>query len=253
MMRTPVLLMFLLAPTALQAQLQQQRLAAEPASQEVGSGEVATVTIVYDSDDRTMAGVAARLHYDSSKLVLESRELLFPAGITGHQDQPDSGDAYVARYDDGDPATDRRYLAAWADVAGAWPGNDAPLPLPLIRLRFRVQDFFPSTDLILTGSTCSACRLEVQSATVVVGGRGPIDSAEPAATATAAPTLAATAAATPTTTPTPSELEEEPWLDQAPEPGRTVEGIPTLSEVGTLLLMAALAGSAVAILLRNRR
>jgi hypothetical protein len=252
MMRTTVLLMFLLAPPALRAQLQQQRLAAEPASQEVGSGEVATVTIVYDSDDRTMAGVAARLHYDSSKLELESRELLFPAGLTGHQDQPDSGDPYLARYDDGDPATDRRYLAAWADVAAAWPGNDAALPLPLLRLRFRVKGFFPSTDLILTGSTCSACRLEVESATVVVGGRGPIDSADPA-TATPAPTLAATASATPTTTPTPSELEEEPWLDQAPEPGRTVEGIPTLSEVGTLLLMVGLAGSALAILVRNRR
>jgi hypothetical protein len=250
MMRTPAILLLLLAPPALLAQTPRQRLAVEPALQEAESGGVATVTIVYDSDDRTMAGIVARLHYDSSKLALESAELLVAKGIQGHQDQPDSGDAYLAQYDDGDPTTDRRYLGAWADVGAAWPGDSATMPLRLLRLHFRVQGSFPSTDLILTGSTCSACRLEVQSASVTIGGRGPLQSPDPAATA--APTLAATAAPTPTTTPTPSE--PDPWLEQAPgRTDETVPGIPTLSELGLLLMMVALAGSAVVFLARSRR
>jgi hypothetical protein len=111
-----------------------------------------------------------------------------------------------------------------------------------------VQGFFPSTDLILTGSTCTACRLAVQSASIAVSGRGPIESDA----ATATPTVAATAVPTATATPTPSE--QEPWLEPAPgRPEETVEGIPTLSELGMLLMMVAMAGSAVVVLLRNRR
>ena len=89
----------------------------------------------------------------------------------GHQDQPDAGSAYADQYDDGDPSTDRRYLAAWSDLTAQWPGDGVELPLPLLELRFRVDGTFDVADLPLTGNACGGCRLVVQSAKVrAIGG-----------------------------------------------------------------------------------
>lgn len=234
-----VLLLLVSIPTALQASTAKQRLSIEPASQQVAAGDVATVTLVYGSDDPTLAGVAARLHYDSSKLTLESKDLLFATGLAAAQDQPDAGNAFLSQYDDGDPATDRRYIAAWAGVSAGWPGDDTALPLSLLRLRFRVRGGHPTADLVLTGSKCNVCSLETQSATIVVAGSGPVQAPVPTATAT----------------PFPQDQPPEQTLSDEPiEPkGRAIEVIPTLSEIGLLLMIAALAGSAFAFLLKQRR
>ena len=101
----------------------EQRIAVQPAVQDVAPGGIATLTLVYDANDSTLAGVALRLHYDSSKLTLDGARLLYSFATMGHQDQPDAGSDYADQYDDGDPATDRRYLAAWSDLNARMAGG----------------------------------------------------------------------------------------------------------------------------------
>ena len=222
-----------------------QRLRVEPALQDVAAGGAATVTIYYDATDRTLPGVAMRLHYDSSKLQLDGSRLFVPA--MGHQDQPDAGSAYADQFDDGNSETDRRYIGAWSDIGGAWPGEDSELPLALLELRFRVPEGSPGGQLTLTGEGCGQCALELQSTTAIrVVGAGLTEPGQP----TAIP-----AAPTPTTTPTPGlpDLLDPPSDGGIVPYGRVdTVGVPTLSEVGSMLLGALLALSAVAILLRNR-
>jgi hypothetical protein len=221
----------------------QQRIAAQPALQDTALGGIATLTLVYDTDDPTLAGVALRLHYDSRKLTLDGVRLLHPHGSMGHQDQPDAGSDYADEYDDGDPATDRRYLAAWSDLGAQWPGDGVELPLPLLELRFRVSGAFDVADLPLTGSTCGGCSLVLQPAKVRAIG---------SASAPIAPTPSAP---TPTTTPTPGPLEP---LGPAgndglvPLGGIQTRGIPTLSDWGGIVFGALLAACAVALLIRRR-
>jgi hypothetical protein len=241
----PVLAAALLGATSLaaaDASPVEQRILAQPALQDVGPGGLATLTLVYDASDRTLAGVALRLHYDSSKLGLEGARLLYSQGTLGHQDQPDAGSAYADQYDDGDPTTDRRYLAAWSDLDARWPGDGAALPLPLLELRFRVKGSFDVTDLRLTGNNCGGCRLVAESARVRLTS-GSAQSVDPTPSAPSA-----------TTTPTPGPPETlGPGADDQLVPfGLETRGIPTLSELGALILGAALAACAIALLFRNR-
>lgn len=220
----------------------EQRIAAQPAVQTVAPGEIATLTLVYDTNDSTLSGLAVRLHYDSSKLTLDSSRLLYSVGIMGHQDQADTGSTYAAQYDDGDPATDRRYLAAWSNFAARWPGETVALPLPLLELRFRATGAFDVADLRLTGNTCGGCLLEVQSAKVQLVGTGLAPPRDPTPSAPSA-----------TTTPTPGPEVQGPGGNDGLVPlGLDPVGIPTLSELGGLVFGALLAACAVALLIRRR-
>lgn len=215
-----------------------QRLVVDSPVLDVEPGGFATLTFLYDAADATLPGVAFRVHYDSSKLTVDGSELLYAPGILGHQDQPDAGSAYADQYDDGDPTTDHRYLAAWSDFRGAWPGEGTARPLPLLRLRFRVSAAATSTDLRFTGNACNGCILELPSVRIQVAGGG----------------LTTTSAPSPTTTPTPGP-DDTPIGDAPSGPygsGSAVRGIPTLSDLGAILLGAALAASAVILLLRRR-
>lgn len=219
----------------------EQRIAVQPAVQEVAPGGIATLTLVYDTNDTTLAGLALRLHYDSSMLTLDGARLLYSYGTMGHQDQPDAGSAYADQYDDGDPTTDRRYLAAWSDLTAAWPGN-VGLPLPLLELRFRVNGVFDVATLAVTGNACGGCRLVVQSAKVqAIGG------------VLAPPRDPTPSAPTATTTPTPGPQTLGPPADEALVPyGLETRGIPTLSDLGALVFGAVLAACAVVFLIRRR-
>jgi hypothetical protein len=222
----------------------EQRIAVQPAVQDVAPGGIATLTLVYDTNDSTVAGLAMRLHYDSSKLTLDGARLLYSFGTMGHQDQADAGSNYADQFDDGDPATDRRYLAAWSDLTAAWPGDDAGLPLPLLELRFRVNGSFDVATLPVTGNACGGCRLVVQSAKVQAIGGGLTPPRDPTPSAPTA-----------TTTPTPAPETLGPPADGGLVPyGRPAEthGIPTLSEVGALVFGALLAACAVVLLIRRR-
>jgi hypothetical protein len=219
-----------------------QRLVAQPAIQDVGPGGVATVTLVYDADDSTLAGVGLRLHYDSTKLALEGATLLYSHGAMGHQDQPDAGSDYADQHDDGDPATDRRYLAAWSVLDARWPGDGVALPLPLLELRFRVTGTFDTADLRLTGNSCGGCRLVAESARVRFIS-GPAQAQDPTPSA---PT------ATTTPTPGPPEALGPAAGDEVVPFGLETRGIPTLSHFGSLLFGVVLAAAAVALLLRRR-
>ena len=219
----------------------EQRIVVQPAVQDVASGGIATVTLVYDAADSTLAGVALRLHYDSSKLTLDGARLLYAHGTMGNQDQPDAGSAYADQYDDGDPSTDRRYLAAWSDLDARWPGDGIAFPLPLLELRFRTQGAFDAADLRLTGSSCGGCRLSAESA--IVRGTGSAQIADPTPSAPSATT---------TPTPGPPETLGPSAGDELVPLGLETHGIPTLSDFGALLFGAALAACAVLLLIRRR-
>jgi hypothetical protein len=224
------------------ADMTEQTISVQPAVQDVAANGVATVTLVYDATESALAGVGLRLHYDSSKLQLEDAHLLYSTGTMGHQDQPDAGSEYADQFDDGDPATDRRYLAAWSDLSAKWPGNGT-LPLPLLELRFRVKGSFDTADLRVTGNACGGCRLLTHSAKVRLAGT-PAQSHDPTPSAPTA-----------TTTPTPSAPETlGPPADNplVPLGGAQPVGIPTLSDFGALLFGGALAACAVLLLLRRR-
>ena len=148
-----------LAVVSLDADLTVQRVIVEPAFQTVASGDTATLTVVYDSVDPTLTGLGVRLHYDSSKITLEDAEVLFgQRPRRSPQDQEDIPDHL-----DGDPATDRRYLAAWSSLLGQWPGNGVTLPLEILRLTFRTHGIYPSTRITVTGDHCARCSLETHS------------------------------------------------------------------------------------------
>jgi hypothetical protein len=228
------------APTRAEEAVE-QRLTVEPATQTVAPGGVATVAIQYASTDSTLPGLALRLHYDSTELVLDGSRLLIASANMGHQDQPDND-----RFDDGDPETDRRYLSVWSSMNGSWPGANAVMPLPILELTFRLPEGSRGGKLTLSGTGCGGCRLELQPATIEVK-----EDAE-VAQETPTPTLPAPMA-TPTYTPTPEafvSLNNPPSGGVVPY-GLDTQAIPTLSQIGSVALGALLAVSAVAILLRR--
>jgi hypothetical protein len=233
----------LLGATSLRAaETTEQRIAAQPAVQDVAANGTAIVTLVYDASESSLAGVALRLHYDSSKLALEDAQLLYSRGTMGHQDQPDAGSEYADQFDDEDPATDRRYLAAWSDLNADWPGDGSALPLPLLELRFRVKAGFDTTDLHVTGNSCGGCDLSTLSAKIRLAS-APAQSHDPTPSAPTA-----------TTTPTPSAPETlgPPGGGAVVPHGLSPVGIPTLSDFGALLFGGVLAACAVLLLLRRR-
>ena len=215
-----------------------QRLTVGPSLQTVAPGGLATVSIFYESSDSTLPGIALRLHYDSSKLELDGSKLLLAKSSMGHQDQPDRD-----RFDDGDPGTDRRYLAVWSDFGGNWPGADVARPLPILELRFRLPEGSTGGQLTLSATGCGGCRLELEPGTIKAADRGlQIAPESPTPTAPA-----------PTATPTPGAVgsfDPPPGGGVAPY-GLETQAIPTLSEVGGVVLGALLASSAVTILMRR--
>ena len=223
----------------------QQRLTIAPATQSVAPGGVATVTIQYESTDSTLAGLALRLHYDSSKLVLDGSKLLVASANMGHQDQPDND-----RFDDGDPETDRRYLSVWSSMNGSWPGASAVMPLPVLELTFHLPEGSQGGNLTLSGTGCGGCALDLQPATIQVEDGGPQIVEETPTPTLPAPTLPAPTA---TVTPTPEALQSlsDPPTGGVVPYGLDTHSIPTLSEIGSIALGALLAISAVAILLRR--
>lgn len=214
-----------------------QRLTVEPAAQTVAAGETATVSIHYQSTDSTLPGIALRLHYDSSELEIDESKLLVAKASMGHQDQPDND-----RFDDGNPDTDRRYLAVWSDFGGRWPGGDDLTPLPILELTFRVPEASEGGQLTLSATGCGGCRVELEPATIQVAERS-LEVVEESPT----PTLP-----TPTTTPTPGPLEpQDPPVGGGVAPGLVAHAVPTISEVGSIVLGVLLASSAILMLLRR--
>ena len=214
-----------------------QRLTVEPAIQTVPAGGTATVSIHYQSTDSTLPGIALRLHYDSSELRLDGAKLLLAKASMGHQDQADND-----RFDDGDPATDRRYLAVWSDFGGRWPGGDDLTELPILELTFRLPEGSTGGHLTLSATGCGGCRVELEPGTVQVANRSlQIEEESPTPTPPS-----------PTATPTPGPFDaQDPPFEGGVAPGQVVHAVPTLSEIGGVVLGALLASSAVAILLRR--
>src|SRR5262245_51875547 len=109
-MTTPIVWILAIATVSVDTNGVVQRLTLEPAIQTVASGDLATVTVMYDSNDPTVTGVGFHLHYDSSKVVLEEADTLFDESFIGGGDQEDASDW------DHYSATDRYFVAAWTSV-----------------------------------------------------------------------------------------------------------------------------------------
>ena len=139
-----------------------QRAIPDPVWQQVTAGETAVVTLSYDTDATKATGFGVRLHYDSSKLLLDHAEVLLAAGLVATQDQLDFGNA------DGDLETDRQFLAAWVALTEAWPGPGVDLPVELLRLHFVTYAGYQSTQVNVTGITCAACTFAGEPATIDV-------------------------------------------------------------------------------------
>jgi hypothetical protein len=239
----------LLALASLDAEPTVQRVVAAPAVQNVAiGGDIATLTIVYDCLDPTVAGVAVSIHYDSSELIFAGREVLFNSALMGTQDQPDIVDA------DDTPATDRRFLAAWSSLLGEWPGETVGLPLELVKVHFQTAPGRGSSRINITGVGCGDCVVVTEPADIVVAEDGPTftptttplptDTSTPTATFTPGPSPTATR--TPQAGPIPTPFRPPPPLP--PPPAK----VPALSGLGAVALALALLGLAAALLRRHR-
>jgi hypothetical protein len=214
-MRAVVFLCLLAAATSAQANVVVQSVAAEPSLQHVTAGGSAEITVVYECESPKPPGVGVRVHYDSSKLILDDTDVLFAPGFVAVQEQPDVENA------DGDVATDRRVLVAWAAVTEGWPGPGVARPLELMRLRFDTLPGQDSTEINVSGHACGFCRFEGHSATIEV-----VEADLPPS----------------------DDVPPPPRGFDAPTP---VPAIPTLSEAGATLAALALAGAALALLRRR--
>lgn len=240
-----LMLALVLNSSALEAASNLQRLEPVPATQVVAAGDLATVTVMYDSEDQTVTGVGMRVHYDSLRITLESVSALYSNMSVG------AGESEENSYwdSDGDPNTDRVFAAAWADLTGGWPGEDVELPLPLFTLSFRTRPGYLSTDLHLTTSTCGECIPDAGDATIQVIGAGP----------TFTPTSTPSTTGTPTPLPTPTFGPSPTWSGPfAPPDGLLptatipVAAVPATSAAGLLFFGVALAAIGFVTLLHKR-
>jgi hypothetical protein len=245
-MRLPAIAALLVSSCAVSAAATVQQLAPIPATQVVTAGDLATMTVMYDSEDHTVTGVGVRVHYDGLRLTLESISGLYPnksvgAGESAEDSSSDS---------DGDPDTDRVFNAAWADISGEWPGEDVALPMPLFTLSFRTRPGYISTDLHLTTSTCAACTPQASGATIQIIGHGPTF------TPTSTPSITGTPTPLPTPTFGPSPTPSGPGSPPSggpPPPTATVPFVAVPAASGTSLFFLAVALAVVGVIASLRQ
>jgi hypothetical protein len=263
----PIAWILALAVVSLDTDLTVQRVIVEPVYQTVASGDIATLTVVYDSVNPTLTGLGVRLHYDSSKITLEDVDVLFSQDLSGVQDQEDLADNCCPAHHDGDPTTDRRFLAGWSSLVGEWPGNGVSLPLELLRLTFRTHGVYPSTRISVTGFGCGLCSLETHPVVILIAGGGPTltatvtrtPSRSPTVTRTPTITKTPTVTRTPTPGPSPTAGPQGPFAPPggAPPPPPASElldvpAVPAASDLGLTFFVSALMVCALVLLFRRR-
>ena len=82
------------------------------------NGKKVDVHVDYLTTLQAHTGLGLRMHFDSSKLSLESLSNIYSPGALQHQVKADTQDF------DGDPNTDMYVNIAWMDHMGHWPGTD---------------------------------------------------------------------------------------------------------------------------------
>ncbi|MCA9063799.1 MAG: hypothetical protein KDA96_12090 [Planctomycetaceae bacterium] len=104
-------------------------------------------------------GLNLRVHYDSSRLVLDSVNGVYQPGLSAQQEVAESSDR-----DDGNADTDRLYKVLWFDAGGMWPS--ASPGTALITLNFTPLADFVRTVVNVDATTVSDTALPRQQLTV---------------------------------------------------------------------------------------
>ena len=107
-------------------------------------------------------GLHLRMHFDSSKLSLDSLSDVLPDGLSAAdvQSEPAVGDL------DGDPTTDAYVNLLWLDIDGNWPGE---VPASLYTANFTVDASFSGTTHVnFTGDPAAGFDLVAPS--IAIGG-----------------------------------------------------------------------------------
>ena len=116
----------------------QQTLTTSPASLAVEAGATALdVTVSYDTDpaDARTAGVGISVFFDSSRLSLVSLTALYGTDLLQATSTPSSVGNDTSNLD-GDSATDKRALIAYASLDTLWPSVGVVRPIELFSVRF---------------------------------------------------------------------------------------------------------------------
>lgn len=140
---------------------QQQTVTPDPLSQPAGVSQSVAIDLNYSAGDATLTGLGLRIHFDSSKVVFSSfsNVLSSPGFVTQGTPEADAGNQ------DGDPATDRIVLVAWADVGGGWPGS---VPIRLCTLNFTTSAGFDAATSIRFTATSTAAGYSFSSTPAAV-------------------------------------------------------------------------------------
>ena len=97
-----------------------QVLTPNPLLQSVVPGASFSLDVDYEATSAGTGGVSVDVFYDSSKMTFDGFSNVFPSFLLGTSELADSLDV------DGDPNTDRRLAAAWADSDPPPPFRERP-------------------------------------------------------------------------------------------------------------------------------
>lgn len=128
-----------------------QRVFPDPETQSKGAGGSFQIDVQYTTSnaDATLTGIGLRVHWNSTKLTFGSLTNVLTTSLMA-QGQPEADNENL----DGDAATDKFLLVAWADVAGNWPGS---VPIRLLTLNLTTAaGFSGSTTIRFTASSTAA-------------------------------------------------------------------------------------------------
>lgn len=149
--RCALLALWLAAPFAVAGE---QIITPTPVNLPLPPGQAVAFAVGYQTADPctgALTGLGLRLHWDSAKLTLTGLTGVLPTALVAQGPvEADTGDL------DGDPATDRRLLLAWADIDAAWPGGGCATT-DLFTARFQaLADFTGTTAVRFSASSTAA-------------------------------------------------------------------------------------------------
>jgi len=106
------------------------------------------VAYTTSTGDNTLTGLGLRVHYDSSKVTWNA-----PTDLLGSPTVPPGAPVDDASDYDGNSATDKYVLIAWADIAGNWP--NVSLPAELFTANLTLSDQPDGTQTLISFSSSS--------------------------------------------------------------------------------------------------
>jgi hypothetical protein len=99
----------------------------------VWTGSLGSVNVKYNSDDSELTGLGLRIHFDSSSMEFINSSDIFTKDLIGTPGSLTNDDDDL----DQNASTDKFLIAAWASLAGDWPGQNY---IDLVTLNFQRID-----------------------------------------------------------------------------------------------------------------